>query len=305
MNIVNSQTQTQTIKDYPVAEVVGNVELRVGVPERVYHSDSSFMSAHRLFDLGTDAFKAVHSVREQTDAMLIGSATHCRILRENDFKNEYDVAPEVNARTKEGKEFLANFASACELKGLSPLKADQMSLVENLAVAVHSNVIACSVLGLGWKDESIRSCHEVVATWVEKLANGKELPCKARFDALTFADNTIIIGDLKTAVSAKPYAFTKSVIDFGYAWQANFYKRAFNGLEDKNVVFAVAVVEKVAPYAQLVCFLDEFADAVNCRVEETLNSLDDIIARANRSHGYELPDEFGMQLPVPSWFKAQ
>lgn len=275
------------------------LELRF-VPDNVYHGDLDYLSIHRLRDMSVCAFKAVKGEQvANADALRLGSATHCYVLRRNDFEKEFAVAPELNLRTKEGKAQFEEFQKDCITLGKEIVKASDFPAIQAMAKAIDGNGGARAVLALDTDGERVMRFREVVGTWVETI-DGKQYPCKAKFDALTIRSGTVVIGDLKTTSNASVKAFSRSVIDFGYAWQANFYSRAFKPFFE-SVNFGVVAIEKTAPYAQLVCFLDDYADACENRVSRAIQEYEDLKANAEKSFGYSLGEE-SVQLPIPRWW---
>ena len=82
--------------------------------------------------------------QEPTKAMLIGSATHTAVLERDLFADQYVWAPNVDGRTKAGKEELALFAS--ENVGKTVLKSEEFDLIANISRSVWNNPIAANIL---------------------------------------------------------------------------------------------------------------------------------------------------------------
>ena len=59
--------------------------------------------------------------KKTTEAMLLGSVIHCMILTPDEFDKKYIIEPELDKRTKVGKEDYANFLQKIEGKGLEPI----------------------------------------------------------------------------------------------------------------------------------------------------------------------------------------
>ena len=177
---------------------------------------------------------------EQTPAMAFGSACHKMILEPGDFGNEYAVAPNVDKRTKEGKEIWAAFAADNTGKTiLSQADADIMSEMEE---ALERCQLANDLIRgegqtevpLFWKD------HET-----------GEL-CKAKLDRIVKDDNgQYVIVDYKTCLSAETNRFNNEIFKLGYHFQAGFYSDGLmHALKlDYRPKFLFVAQEKKAPYA--------------------------------------------------------
>ena len=77
---------------------------------------------------------------EQTPAMAFGSACHKWVLEGTEFWNEYAVAPNVDGRTKEGKEIKARFAE--ENAGKNIITNDDFGIMDDMSAALHGCQLA-------------------------------------------------------------------------------------------------------------------------------------------------------------------
>lgn len=55
---------------------------------------------------------------EQTTALLVGSAVHKMVLEPETFDSEFVIAPDINRRTKNGKEEYADFLKSAAGKSI-------------------------------------------------------------------------------------------------------------------------------------------------------------------------------------------
>jgi exodeoxyribonuclease VIII len=104
-------------------------------PNLDYHQ-STAISATKLkdFERSPAYYYAKHVSREIVEspsaAMVLGSAIHAALLEPEEFPKRFVEAPQVDRRTKAGKEDWAAFQST--LEGRDPLKADEMQVVREV-----------------------------------------------------------------------------------------------------------------------------------------------------------------------------
>lgn len=170
-------------------------------------------------------------IEPPTDAMVLGSALHTRVLEPHLFADEYIVAPEgIDRRTKEGKLRWADFEA--ESEGRTVLKGEDAARIEAMAQAVHRHPAASLILRLPGKAEQSYF-------WTDE-ASGEQ--CKCRPD--WHSDDRRIIADVKTTEDASPRSFARSVIKYRYHVQAAFYSQGISAEQ-----FLFIAVEKKAPFA--------------------------------------------------------
>lgn len=170
----------------------------------------------------------------QTDAMLLGSATHDACLLPQDFGQRYCCRPEgLDRRTKQGKidweQFLADNV------GRQPLTIEDYDLCMSMRASVAAHEQAERLIA--------KSFREVVLIWNDP---GSGLLCKARIDGMT-EDVTVL--DLKTTTDASPEGFARSVARYGYDTQVAFYEQGLRVLGKPPRDFVLIPVEKDAPFA--------------------------------------------------------
>lgn len=173
--------------------------------------------------------------REQTVAMLLGSAVHCLCLEPTLFEQQYAVAPEVDRRTKAGREAWAAFENAHQGKGV--LTLEQQSLVQDMA--------ASALKGKTGNLLSLCAEREITLTWEDPITG---LQCKARLDAVDMVNGLAV--DIKTTEDASPQAFSRTVYNYLYHGQAAFYLEGLrqNGFMINRFIFLA--VEKKPPFAK-------------------------------------------------------
>lgn len=183
----------------------------------------------------------------QTPAMVIGSAVHTAVLEPEKFTLTYTVTPEINRRTKAGKQEWIDFQEAN--KGKTILTPEDLELVRAMASSVFENKTASGVLTNhdGGKAEQ--------SFFWEDYAS--ETLCKCRPD---FLREDGIVVDLKTTTDASPVGFAKACANFNYHLQAALYLEGVTLVTGrKHNHFIFIAVEKTAPHAVGVYALDHEA----------------------------------------------
>lgn len=187
-------------------------------------------------------YKVTHQ-EEPTPALLFGIAAHKYILEPDDFWNQYVLAPQVDKRTKAGKEAWTEFLE--ELEGRSALLGPDLELLTYMDHAIQAHPTAAALLKTGR--------HEVPITWMDTETG--EL-CKCRPDVLTEYNGKKYIVDYKTTTSCEDGAFERSCRSYGYKLQAGMYAEGVFHSELEDYGFAFVAQEKKEPYAVRVYFCD-------------------------------------------------
>lgn len=177
---------------------------------------------------------------ESTPALVFGSACHKMVLEPATFGDEYAVAPNVDGRTKEGKEIKARFAE--ENAGKTIVSAEDAALMKDMEEAIERCSLANDLLRGNGETET-------AFFWTDDETGEK---CKVKLDRLiTGLDGRLYVVDYKTASSADTDAFNRSMMKYGYTLQAAMYTEAvmINGKLPYRPEFIFVVQEKKAPYA--------------------------------------------------------
>lgn len=207
-----------------------------------YHADPAISKSDLdLINRSPSYYKYVkENPKEQTAAMLLGSAAHKLVLEPKSFDEEYAVAPIVDRRTKQGKEMWEKFIT--ESNGKTVIDSAAYASAQLMASAVMEHPIAARLLQGGQAESS----H----FWEE---NG--VKCKCRPDYLKEDIKCVI--DLKTTLNASPESFTKSAYDYRYHVQAAWYLRGLRecGIDVENFIFIA--VEKEPPFTVCVYTADD------------------------------------------------
>ena len=213
--------------------------------------------------------------QEESDspALRLGRAVHALVLQPDDFDNMYAIAPNVDRRTKEGKQAWSEFVEANQGKEI--LTADEASEVGSIALSV--NAVAGDLL---------EGCQTEVPLFWDDRRTG--IRCKARLDAWKELPDKFVVIDLKTTIDASTEAFTRSAVKLGYHVQAAHYLNGFEAVRkpDKPVEWWFIAVEKRAPYAvNLIRADDGFVIEGRFKLMDLMDRLDQCL-RTNKWPGY-------------------
>ena len=182
-----------------------------------YHSKAGvYLSSHQLLDFITCPWlyrKKQLGLIEDTDtpAMLLGRATHTRILEGSDaYKTSYALGGPLNPSTQ--KPFGANtkaFAEWAEAQGKPVLSQDQVELIEKMATGVAMNSEAIDLLLYGRPEGVVRAKYcgtpcQIRIDWTH--------PHRGIVDFKTTADLTWFENDAKRRRYHNQLAFYQSVL---------------------------------------------------------------------------------------------
>lgn len=174
---------------------------------------------------------------KQTEAMLIGSATHKLILEPKTFHTEFVVWEGGRRAGGEWKAFKEYYSATKDI--ITQVQYEEIQILQE---AVAKNTEAAQLLSGGIAEQSV--------FWRDSETS---VLCRARCDYLKQSGNSKILIDLKTCISAEPEQFTKSLINLGYFLQSSMYTEGF-----KADAFAFVAVEKVTNTVQVYSLSDLF-----------------------------------------------
>jgi exodeoxyribonuclease VIII len=181
---------------------------------------------------------------EPTPSLVFGQLFHAMaLLRPSEVWQQFAIVPNVDGRTKAGKEALAQFRE--ENEGKTLVTYDMVKQAEAMCNALESNDFARKLLG-GEREKEF--------FWTDDLT-GEE--CKCRVDVLNKIGDKNVIVDLKSADCAETEAFIKSAIKYGYDFQSAMYIEGAKANTHKEYIFVFVVVEKKPPYSINILQADE------------------------------------------------
>lgn len=280
--------------------------ITVGMPDEEYRAIPA-LSAHGTHDLLTKPMHWARGGQEDTEAMKFGRAFHFMVLEccsgtvfdENKFFEKFAVAPEVNARTKDGKAALEEFKAECEKNGKEALKSQDFDLLNAMRTRVFASKSA--ITGLGKNDEN--TLYEAVLEWDYVKGDGTLVNCKGKADALIIDEKLglVQIADLKTTLCADEASFARSAINYGYGWQAAFYSSAFanTGLETS---FYIVAVEKTLIADLGFWDMQDFVEVETPNLFFALEHIDEIKEKAIAMREYKAYND--LPIAVPAWYKG-
>ena len=172
---------------------------------------------------------------EPTPALVFGQLFHAMALQPETVSEQFAVAPNIDRRTKAGKEAFAEFEARAD--GKTIVSVDMVEQATAMCEALNRNEFAKKLL----KGEREKSFF-----WVDEMT-GEE--CKCRTDVLTEVGENLIIVDLKSTDNAETEAFTKSAIRYGYDLQSAMYSEGVKVNTGRDPLFVFIAIEKKPPYA--------------------------------------------------------
>ena len=225
--------------------------------------------------------------REPTAAMQLGTAVHHAILEPHEFERRYQVMPEINKRTNDGKAEFAALMEHAKANGITFLGEADKTTCLRMRDAVHKHPAASALLVDGEAEKTL--------FWNDQRTGAK---CKCRPDWLSLSG---YIADIKTTADASSAEFAKSVYNYRYhvqaPWYLDGYEQAFGRPADG---FAFIAVENEPPYAVAVYYVTQ--DIYDIGKRTYMRDLDVYMEclRKNQWPGYS--QEF-QALQLPAWAK--
>ena len=220
--------------------------------------------------------------QKDSPALKLGRLVHLACLQPKEFIDRVKIEPEVDKRTKTGKEVYELFKASL---------AEGDETVDNETYA-QIDAIAESV------EKALKSLKLDTSVWMTEKPCTKEyegITIKGRPDLVTKlqGSDALQIFDIKTCQSAEPAAFARDVANFKYHLQAAFYSELV-GTEN----FFLIAVEKEAPYAYRIYTLDAAG------LSEGKALMRDAVAAYKQSITFQTWPSYTpnvCELPLPKW----
>jgi len=178
-------------------------------------------------------FKFKSQFKYKSKAKDFGNACHIAAFEPEILDESIVVMPEINRRTKVGKEEYAEFMEAS--KGKIVLTEQEVKTLENLKESMSNHPVVGGLI-----TNSI-GCPEIAGYF----KYGKHL-CKFKCDYLLFEERVVL--DLKTTRHDSPYLFEQDCRKLNYDTAAAFYCLGLNILTGYDFDFVWVVVEKNPPH---------------------------------------------------------
>ena len=236
------------------------MEFKVGVYENVPYPEYAAINldgepVYRSHDL-TSVIKCPYTwknegPRKETPALIEGRVQHCLFLELDKFDEEFVIEPNVDRRTKAGKEEYEDFKAG--IGDRTPIKQDMYDVCMDRRKVVEEFVP--------------RGTDKVELTVCFYWHNH---PFKARFDWYDGKN----VWDLKTARDASPRGFRNAINSFNYYMQAALYLEAAKASNLPAEQFMFLAQEKLHPYPFAVYTLsDEAIEYGKAKNEQALKTL--------------------------------
>ena len=266
------------------------------LPAQAYHSDDAVGSSLiRKLQTSTPMHaKAMMETPMSSPAMALGTALHAAILEpENDLAQAV-VQPDIDKRTKLGKEEHATFAALNE--GRCIITPDQAQQLDGMTIACLKD----------WRIKHALSACKRREVSAFGLIGGH--PAKARLDAW---NGHGMVLDLKTTRDLA-CDFEKSIANFGYGLQAAWYREVLRSvfasegrLMPDDFSFVFLVVETAFPHGTAVYRMsDEVMDCYSDRLVELQNQWWECVLK-NEYSGWPQTDVVDIGLPAWAMKKLQ
>ena len=181
--------------------------------------------------------------QEDTPALLFGRSAHKYILETYDFYTEFAVAPNVDRRTKEGKEEWARFVADSE--GKDVITQEQFEQIDAMRNSAYATPFVAKLL----------SGDKELSFWGKDEDTGLVIKCRP--DCITDFNGKHILIDYKTCTDAENTKFYRDSIKFGYDLQLAYYREILKQNTGLDYDVVIIAQEKTAPYVTNVFQLSE------------------------------------------------
>lgn len=178
-----------------------------------------------------------------TPSLIFGQLFHSMALQPETVWEQFAVVPNVDRRTKAGKEAFAEFELQSEGKTIVSVDMVEQSMA--MCEALNRNEYVKKLLK-GEKEKPF--------FWEDDLTGEA---CKCRVDCLTELGDNLLVVDLKTTENAETEAFMRSAIKYGYDFQSAMYSKGVEVNTGKKPLFVFIAIEKKPPYAINILQADE------------------------------------------------
>lgn len=191
-------------------------------------------------------YQAEFGNKKDSKALVFGSLVHKLVLEADKFDDEFAIAPNVDRRTKSGKEEYDRFLIESEGKMVVTLEDYEIACA--MAKVVQNDPEASRLLYEG------KPQYEQSFTWLDSQSG---INCKIRPDCLNELDGQKYIIDYKTTDSCADGHFERSAKKYGYQLQVGMYSEGMFNQDFDDYKFIFIVQEKTEPYAVRIYDVDD------------------------------------------------
>lgn len=222
-----------------------------------------------------------------TPALLFGQVVHKLLLEPDGFESEFAVMPEVDRRTKAGREQYNAFMEANDGKGIITL--EMFRVAWEMAEKAKQEPFVAKLL----KGE-----HEKPFFWTDEVT---QEDCKCRVDCITDIGGKPYVIDYKTCTDASNDAFMRDAIRFGYHVQAAMYSDGVEHNIGTKPTFVFIAQEKTAPYALNIFQADEAFVQYGEDLFRELMGVYHYCRTTGNFYGYLGRQQIINELQLPAW----
>lgn len=256
------------------------------IPEAEYrkwdaYNHSALCQFHRS---AAHVREALDGVSEPTDAMEFGSAFHIAVLERERFASAVALEPKF-----------AGTGSVAARKAWNDANAGRIVIPEAKAPTIAAMIAAVRSNPECRKLAATKGLAETCVVWTDKATG---LRCKGRVDK--WYKDFGLFADLKTTEDASERKFTRSVIDYWYWTQSEFYRMGFEAL-GYPVEGLILAVEKKPPHGVAVYSLSPWAEVARKQIRNWLAQAA-VCEREGKWPGYTVG---AVPIDVPNWLEKQ
>lgn len=232
---------------------------------------------------------------EPSNALIFGQAYHCMLLEPQYFYSRFIEYPDIDRRTKEGKEAYELFLAE---------KGDEKQALTKSEIETIKGMQAVMVQNEHFQLFTRGGIVEKPIYWTDRQTG--EL-CKCKPDIRFEGSKVLAVIDLKSCEDASTEHFSKPHVwrNFGYDLQAGMYLDGVFEETGKEHVFIFLAQEKKPPYVVNVIEADPLlVDYGRMRFRQLL----DIYHKCNQTGhwwGYNGPDGVINKLNLPTWLQYE
>lgn len=228
---------------------------------------------------------------EPTPALIFGQLIHKATLELDTLTDEFAVMPNLDRRTKAGREQFEAFMA--ENAGKQIVTYEDWQRAREM-VDAQDRVPYVSRLLCGE--------HEKAFFWVDEMTGE---PCKVKVDSIRELAGELVIADYKSTNDASTDAFMRQAIKLGYDFQAAMYCEGVEKVTGKRPIFVFIAQEKIAPYCINVLQADPVFIQHGADKFRELIGIYHECKQSNNWYGYL--GKFGMvnNLGLPAWLAKE
>ena len=227
--------------------------------------------------------------QQDTPALLFGRAAHKYMLEKDDFLMEFAVAPNVDKRTKVGKEEWALFEA--DNQGKDIISADDFQKIKEMYDALYSTPFVSNLL----------SGKKELSYFLKDEETGLIMKCRP--DCQTQIGDTHILIDYKTTDNADSDEFMKQAIKLMYDLQMAYYKDITDKIKGVEHSVMFIAQEKTPPYCVNILEANEYFIKSGRDMYRTMLDRYAECERTGNWYGY-MQGEIN-SLGLPNWLQKQ